>query len=178
MNKAIFTKQLLFFTLIIIQHSKIMAQNEYTIQADFQGSKEVVWEAITDFQSYDNWNTVLMMENNDQLEVGKKFKVTIIDEKGKQSQFKAQALTNEQYNSFSARQVMLGKWFFSATHYFIVAQKNESETTLTQTWRFSGILFRPFRKLIFNQLDRFNQMNDDLKEYLKANLRENVGNNG
>lgn len=144
-----------------------MAQNEYTIKIDLQQSKEVVWETITDFQSYSKWNTVLIMENNDLLEIGKKFKVTIIDEKGKKSKFKAEVLTNHPYDSFSARQILIGKWFLSATHHFIIEQKTESETTFIQTWKFGGILFKPFRKMIFNQLERFRQMDDDLKTYLK-----------
>jgi hypothetical protein len=144
-----------------------MAQNEYTIKVELHTPNEEVWEAITDFPSYKQWNTVLIMKENDHLEIGKKFKVTIIDDKGKQSKFKALTLTNEQYDSFSARQIILGKWFFSATHYFIIKQKNESETTFIQTWKFSGILFKPFRKAIFKQLDHFNKMNQELKAYVE-----------
>jgi len=144
-----------------------MAQNEYTIKVELNASKEKVWNVITDFPSYDQWNTVLVMRNNNDLEIGKKFKVTIIDEKGKHSKFNARTLTQNPYNSFSARQIMLEKWFFSATHHFIIEQKSDSETTFIQTWNFSGILFKLFRKTFFKQLNRFNQMNSDLKTYIE-----------
>ena len=160
-------KRLLVLIFIMIQCFGTMAQKEYSIKINLPSSKVIVWEAVTDFQSYDQWNTVLIMGNNDQLEIGKKFKVTIINENGKKSKFKALTLTNNKEASFSARQTVLGKWFFSVTHYFIIEENKESETTFIQTWKFSGILFPLFRKSIFNQLGRFNRMNEDLKVYLQ-----------
>lgn len=153
--------------MITIKHSEIMAQNEYTIKVELRASKQEVWKTITNFRSYDQWNTVLIMNNNDRLEIGKKFKVTIIDDKSKQSKFKALVLTHEPNESFSARQTILGKWFFSATHHFIIHSENKAKTTFEQTWDFTGILYKPFKKIIFKQLKRFNQMNTDLKTYLE-----------
>ena len=144
-----------------------MSQHKYTIQVDLQSSQQEVWSALTDFQSYPQWNSVLVMQDNDQLEVGKKFRVTIINANGKNSKFKAKTLTKDAQKSFSARQVILGKWFFSATHHFIVEGKGDS-TTFTQTWYFTGILFPPMKKVIYKQLDRFNQMNADLKGLVES----------
>lgn len=165
MNKERYATPILF-VLSILLYQEIMAQNEYTIKIEIQKPRAVVWEALTDFGSYSKWNTVLDLENNDRLEVGKKFQVTITDEKGKKSRFKALTLTKLPNQSFSARQVIIANWFFSATHHFIIEEKNPSSSIFTQTWKFNGILFKPFRKMIFRELDRFIQMNNDLKAHL------------
>ena len=166
MNRLISAITLLFF-FTLVHHSKIMAQNKFSIQVNISKSDEEVWGAITDFPSYQQWNSVLNMSDNDHLEIGKKFKVTITDDKGKQSTFKAKLLTKELNTSFSARQIMLGKWFFSATHHFVLKKVHDSETTFIQTWDFTGVVFKLFRKTILNQMERFNQMNEDLGIYLK-----------
>ena len=80
---------ILLFTFTLIMHTKIKAQNKYTIEVNLNASSSQVWDTITDFTSYQKWNTVLIMKNNEDLEVGKKFNVTIINENGKSSKFKA-----------------------------------------------------------------------------------------
>ncbi len=151
-----------------------MAQDEYTIQIELSQPKEAVWKVITDFNAYHKWNTILLMKNNDKLEVGRKFDVTIINENGKKSKFQATTLTKDAYHSFSARQTILANWIFSATHYFIIKEIANSKTAFIQTWRFKGILFRLFKKTIFKQLGLFTQMNDELKLHLDSSLMKSV----
>ena len=142
-----------------------MAACEYIIDINIEAPREKVWKIITDFKSYSKWNSILYMVKNDQLEVGKKFHVTIHD-KGKDSKFYATTLSKEENQSFSAQQKVIGKWFFSATHYFIIdntAQQNQIK--FIQKWHLTGIMSKLFRKLIFKQLALFKKMNEELKTH-------------
>ena len=152
---------------IILTNTKTMAQKTFSIEIQLKASKQAVWNVLVDFPSYESWNSVLKMKNNDSLEVGRKFDVTITNQKGKTSSFKAKTLTNEAPNAFSARQKIIGKWLFSATHHFILEEHDNGETTFIQTWEFTGILFRLFKKVIFRDLEHFNQMNQDLSVKLQ-----------
>jgi hypothetical protein len=144
-----------------------MAQGEYEIKIDLRADRQTVWRTITDFKSYRHWNSMLEMADNDQLEVGKKFRVAIIEENGKKSKFSAETISKEELRSFSARQVILANWFFSATHYFILEEAGEGTVRFIQRWRLTGILSTLFKKQIFRQLALFNRMNFELKKYLE-----------
>lgn len=155
------------FALFILIHFKSMAQMQYTIHIDLPHPKAVVWQTLTDFRSYPAWNSMLTMAENDRLQVGEKFHVTIINKKGKKSRFKARTITHTPCRSFSARQTILGKWMFSATHHFTLEALDDQNTRFTQTWDLTGILSKLFLKQIFRELALFNQMNEDLKDYLE-----------
>ncbi len=147
---------------------KPMAENKFTITINIKASKEDVWNAVTDFSSYSSWNSILLMKNNDRLDVGKKFDVTIFNNNGRKSTFKAITISKDPMNSFSAKQIILANWFFTATHYFVVKEVEEAETKFIQSWVFKGLLFKPFKKMIFKQLALFNTMNAELKSFLEG----------
>lgn len=118
------------------------------------------------------------MSGNDQLVVGKTFTVTIHNGK-KDSTFKAITLSKNDNNSFSARQTIIGKWFFSATHFFIIEESDHSEEQVTfiQKWHLTGLVSNIFKKQIFKELELFNQMNEELKTYLENGDKQNMKDN-
>ncbi len=130
---------------------------EYIIEAETKASREEAWKFLTDFPSYPEWNSVLEMRKNDNLEVGKFFHVTI-HHNGEISKFRAMTLYVKDNDSFAAEQRILGKWFFSAIHHFIITEKN-NRIVLVQRWELKGIIARLFRKRIFKLLDEFKKMN-------------------
>ena len=142
---------------------------EYKIEIAIDTSKEKLWEEITNFKNYPNWNTVLAMTQNDGLIVGKKFSVTIFKPNGKQSNFKATAIGKKKNRSFSAKQKIIGDWFFSATHHFIIQEIDIKHVLFIQHWELKGIIASLFRKQIFDELEGFNQMNTELKDNLENN---------
>ena len=96
---------------------------DYIIKINIDAPKEKVWSIITDFKNYSKWNTVLKMENNVHLELGKKFDVTIFKDDGSiADSFQAIAVSKNKYKSFSASQTILSKSFFKATHYFVIEE--------------------------------------------------------
>lgn len=143
-----------------------MPQIEYTISINLSQTGKKVWDVLTDFNRYHEWNSVLTMSNNDRIEIGKEFDVTIHIKNGKDSKFKAITIAKEVNKSFTAQQKILGKWFFTATHHFIIEETN-SQVSFVQKWELSGVISRLFKKQIFKQLAEFKRMNEELKIYLK-----------
>lgn len=140
---------------------------EYKLEIEVNASKETVWKAITNFKDYPKWNTVLVMKNNDSLILGNKFHVEITKPNGKLSKFKATTISKNEFQSFSATQTMIGKWFFQATHYFIIKEIDENNIIFIQKWELKGVIASMFHKQIFKELEEFNKMNGELKKMVE-----------
>ena len=177
MNTHIISLKLRIILLLLVSNTSItinaQKMKEYKIEIKINTSKEVVWETITDFKDYPNWNTVLKMEQNESIIIGKKFKVTINNPNDKKSKFKAIAIKKEDYKSFAATQKMIGKWLFSATHYFIIKEIDKEHVMFIQKWKLTGILNSLFNKQIIKSLEHFKQMNDELKAKVENNNLNN-----
>jgi len=140
---------------------------EYKIEIDIKAPKEAVWNAITDFENFQKWNSVLVMKNNDSLILGNKFDVTIVQQNKKQSSFKAVAISKNDFHSFAAEQKIIGKWFFQAIHYFIIKETDKENIKFIQKWELKGLVAALFRKQIFKELEEFKKMNWELKKYVE-----------
>ena len=99
-----------------------------------------------------------------------------IHNNGKDSEFKATTLSKEVNRSFAARQDIIGKWFFSATHYFIIEDPGDSKeyVRFIQKWHLTGLITKLFKKQICQQLAQFKKMNEELKIYLGKHGLKNV----
>lgn len=151
----------------LILNLKAQKMKEYIIEIDINASKEALWRAITDFEHYPKWNSVLEMQSNDSLIVGNEFDVIIKKENNKQSSFKATMISKEQNESFAAKQRIIGKWFFQATHYFIIIEIDKKNIKFIQKWELKGIVSSLFRRQIFKELEDFKKMNTELKKYVE-----------
>ncbi len=149
------------------QHSYSAKVKEYIIKIEINAPVQDVWKAVTNFPEYPKWNSVLSMKNNDNLTVNQKFDVTITQANGKQSKFKANTIYKAENQKFIATQKMIGKWFFLATHHFIIEKIDDQRTLFTQKWELNGVIASLFKRSIFKQLDRFITMNAELKYYLE-----------
>lgn len=159
--------QLALLTIILTVNANAQNMKDYKIDITIDAPKHKVWNVITDFKNYPSWNSVLTMDNNDSLLLGKNFQVTIIQPNGKKSQFKAKAMDKEILQSFSATQTIVGKWFFTATHLFTIEEIDDEHTRFIQEWKLKGVLAALFRKQIFKELVVFNNMNQELKELVE-----------
>ncbi len=172
--KVLIYKTILIVCFITTLPVKIMAQTEFIISVDLSHPRNHVWHEITDFPSYPSWNKVLRMADNDQLEVGKKFQVQIKTKDGKSSRFKAVMLEKKDQQYFVARQKILGRWFFTATHYFIVEEIESNSIKFIQKWELTGLVSLLFKRMIFRQLEEFNQMNTDLKSHMDTKYSDST----
>lgn len=150
---------------ILITNLKVQKMKEYKIQIPINAPKEAVWKALTAFKNYPDWNSVLRLENNDSLKVGNKFNVTIKKAGDKQSNFMAIVTSKEANKSFAARQKIMGKWFFQATHHFMIEEIDKHHINFIQLWKLKGIVAALFKKQIFKELEEFKVMNKELKAY-------------
>ena len=157
----------LLINCLFILNANAQKMKEYKIEIAVNASKEKVWKVITNFKDYPEWNSVLQMENNDSLIVGDRFDVSIKKPNNKQSNFKAVAISKDPYGSFAAKQKMLGKWFFQATHYFIIEEIDQENSKFIQLWELKGVVAALFRKQIFRELEEFEKMNSELKRYIE-----------
>lgn len=162
-------KHLLLTIIAITFFTPLKAQKmkDYTIEIKLNTNTDTVWKTITNFEKFPSWNSVLSMKENESMKVGEKFRVTIHKPNGKSSSFKAKLLKVDKPNSFSARQIMLGKWFFSATHYFIIEKIDENHVLFKQHWKLTGIIAAIFKKQIHKELALFKVMNEELKKEVK-----------
>jgi len=160
------TTTLLIF---LLQAAPTMAQTEFVIDVRIDAPKETVWQALTNFPAYPSWNSMLYMTGNDQLAVGQNFHVTIHNG-NKDSKFKAATLSKQAPDSFSARQKIVGKWLFSATHHFVLETPvgAPEQVVFVQKWELTGIVSKLFKKQIFKQLGLFNTMNSELKAHVEG----------
>ncbi len=144
----------------------------YKLSIQINASKETIWEAITDFKNYPNWNSILRLANNDQFVLDQKFDVTILKPKHKQSKFKANLVHKKSPYVFTAVQTMIAPWFFQAKHHFIIEEIDANHSIFIQKWELYGLLSVTFTKQIFKELELFTAMNGDLKTYIEyPNLR-------
>ncbi len=144
--------------------------NEFKIDIKINASKEKVWKAVTDFENYPRWNSVLIMENNNDLTLGEKFHVTIISVKGIKMKFKAVAINKVENHSFSAKRTMrIGKWFFQAIHHFITKEIDDNNVIFSQEWELKGLVASLMRKKIHAELAVFTKMNEELKTLIENN---------
>ncbi|MFK8036769.1 MAG: SRPBCC domain-containing protein [Crocinitomicaceae bacterium] len=157
----------LLFNSILLLNVNAQKMKEYKIEIDINASKETVWKALTGFENYPKWNSVLTMNNNDSLILGNKFDVTITQPNDKHSNFKATAISKKNFQSFSATQEIIGKHFFQATHYFIIREIDKEHITFIQKWELKGIIASILRKQIFEELEVFNTMNNELKQLVE-----------
>ena len=105
---------------------------------DINASRGAVWDVLTDFASYSEWNTFIRVEGTP--EVGKKLVVHMPADGGHGMSFKPEVLAatpNEELR-------WVGKLGFhgiaDGEHYFILTTNEDGTTRLNHGERFSGAL--------------------------------------
>jgi len=155
-------KQISIFSIITLISSHLMAL-ELKTSIRIEASPEVVWDILTDFDAYPEWNPFIKKIEGE-VALGNKIKAEITD-----MTFKPKIL------AFDARQKL--EWIgrlgiagiFDGRHYFILKDNGDGSTTLIHGEHFKGILV-PFlkKKLMVETKDNFEAMNQALKVRAEA----------
>lgn len=131
-------------------------------------SKEKVWNILTDFGNYKNWNP-FMINSSGQAVVGTKL-VNTMKNKDKQMKFKPTILSVKQYEYFDWLGSLYFKGLFDGHHFFKLEDWGNGQMKLTQGEYFSGILSGMILKSIGEDTkNNFVKMNNALKEYAEKN---------
>lgn len=129
---------------------------------------EKVWQILTDFIGYPDWNPFISKIEGSPVE-GSKLKNTMNLEQMKPQVFTPTILKVENQKEFRWLGHMFFKGLFDGEHYFLLKNAGLKKTELIHGEHFSGILAWPILKMISRQTaNGFEAMNKALKQKAEA----------
>lgn len=135
-------------------------RTEITIEA----TPNRVWEVLTRFENYPNWNPFIKSLQGE-VKVGKKIIVRLEPPGAKGMTFKPKVLAFEPNNQFKWIGRLIFHGLFDGEHRFELIDNGNGTTTFIQAEKFSGILVRMLSKMLDGSTTNgFNAMNQKLKE--------------
>lgn len=121
-------------------------------------SKEKVWEILTDFKSYPEWNSFIKSVSGD-VKVGNQIQIKL-----QGMTFKPTILTFNENTELKWLGHLWFKGLFDGEHSFLLTDNGNGTTSFEQRENFSGILVKLFSKSLDKDTKNgFEQMNKELK---------------
>lgn len=140
------------------------AAKEIKTEVVINAKPEMVWQILSDFESYPDWNPFITSIKG-KAEAGSKITVRIEPPGAKGMTFKPKVLSVIKNKEFSWLGHFLFPGLFDGEHKFELIKNTNGTTTFIQGEKFKGILVPLFRKMIDNNtVCGFNEMNQKLKE--------------
>lgn len=141
----------------------IVMKKEIKTSVRINAEKKKVWQVLTDFEKYSEWNTFIPSLTGEVKE-GKQITVNL-----QGMIFKPKVLKYKPNSELRWLGHLGFKGLFDGEHRFLLLDNGDGTTTLEQSEKFSGILVRLFVK----QLDRktksgFEQMNNEIKMHVET----------
>jgi hypothetical protein len=131
-------------------------------------SPSTVWNILTDFEKYPNWNPFIKSITGN-IKIGENFTARIEPPNSKGMTFKPKLLAFEKHKEFRWLGKLFIKGLFDGEHKFELIDNNDGTTTFIQSEKFYGILVPLFKKMLdINTRNGFNEMNIKLKEIAEA----------
>ncbi|MBP6516471.1 MAG: SRPBCC domain-containing protein [Chitinophagales bacterium] len=129
-----------------------------------QASPEKVWQVLTDFDHYLQWNPFIKsIEGN--VAVGNTIKARIEPPGATGMTFKPVVLVYTEAKEFRWLGHLLIKGLFDGEHCFRLIDNEDGSTTFIQSEKFTGVLVPLFSKMLdTNTIEGFRQMNEKLKQ--------------
>jgi len=148
--------------------SRGRAMHEIRTEIDIGASSARVWNVLTDFAEYPNWNPFVKSIAG-QAEKGTRLVARIVPEGGRGMTFKPTVLVADQEKELRWLGRFLVPGLFDGEHYFVIESNPAGTTRLVHGERFSGLL----AMLASSRLDRdtrrgFIAMNKALKARAEA----------
>jgi len=151
---------IILITLVNISAMALEIKTEIIINA----TPEKVWEILTNFDEYPNWNPFIKSIKG-QVEVGGEITVRIEPPEAKAMTFKPKILTFVKNRELSWLGHLLFPGLFDGKHKFELIDNGNGTTTFIQSERFKGVLVPFFKKqLNKNTKNGFKEMNKKIKE--------------
>ena len=135
-----------------------------------EGTCKEVWEELTDFDSYPEWNPFIHIKGSPGL--GNTLENTMfLVAGGKPQVFRPKIIIWEEQKGFSWLGHLFVPGIFDGEHFFELVPHGNGYVRLIHGENFNGILSGLFMKLIGNKtMAAFIRMNAALKERVEANL--------
>ncbi len=132
-------------------------------ETEINASPEQVWNVLTDFESFPEWNPFIKSASG-KAEVGAKLKAYLKPPKGMGMTFKPRVLVAESGREFRWLGRFLLPGIFDGEHYFLIETVADDRVRFIQGERFRGILVPFFGSVINNAAQGFEEMNEALKK--------------
>lgn len=130
-------------------------------------SKEKVWEILTDFEKYDQWNPFII-EVQGEAVAGSRLRNTMLNGESKMV-FKPKVLKVEKYRYFDWLGSLFFKGLFDGHHQFVLEEIGPNQVKLKHSESFSGILSGMILKKIGEDTrNSFVKMNQALKKVAES----------
>ncbi len=143
---------------------------EIITEININATPEKVWNILTDFENYPNWNPFIKSLSGN-VAVGKKINVKLEPPGSKTMAFVPTVLAFDKNKEFRWLGHLLFKGLFDGEHSFQITDNGNGTTTLKQSEKFNGVLIPLFKKMLdTNTVDGFNQMNQKLKELAEKTI--------
>jgi|TARA_R110000737_G_scaffold151521_1_gene180794 hypothetical protein len=134
-------------------------KKEITTSIEINASAEIVWNVLTDFEKYPEWNPFIHFIKGEPI-VGQ-----TVHAKIQNMNFKPKVLVFDKNREFKWIGKLLFKGLFDGEHRFFLTENSNGTTTLMQSEKFSGVLVKLFsKKLEKETYAGFIEMNEALKE--------------
>jgi len=144
-----------------------MAQKEIKTAIDISAPPETVWEILTAFSDYENWNPFIISVEGDFI-VGEKVKIIAGGMK-----FKPKVLVYNTNQEVRWVGKLLFRGVFDGEHSFVLIDNGDGSTTFKHEESFSGILVGLFKKKLDTETTQgFIDMNNRLKALAEAKALE------
>lgn len=128
-----------------------------------EGSPELVWAAIAEFDQYANWSPFIKSVQGE-LKVGEQLEVLIMPEGGDGMKFTPEVLVADSNREFRWIGKLGVQGVFDGEHYFILEKLDDNRTRLLHGEEFSGLLTPIVWRLIADStLKGFKNHNQSLK---------------
>ena len=132
-------------------------------EIDIDASPARVWDVLTDFAAYPDWNPFLTSVTG-RAEVGQKLVARIEPKAGRGMTFKPTVLMADREKEFRWRGRFLVPGLFDGEHYFVIAPNGAGTTRLVHGEEFSGLLVGMAKASLDKGTQAgFNAMNKALK---------------
>ncbi|MBD3178232.1 MAG: SRPBCC domain-containing protein [Candidatus Latescibacteria bacterium] len=125
-------------------------------------SPREVWEVLTDFDSYRDWNPFIRSVEGLPAE-GETLTVSIQPPGSRSMTFRPVVLKAEATSEFRWKGKLLVRGLFDGEHYFILRENEDRSTTFIQGEIFSGILTALFSGILEKTERGFGLMNEALR---------------
>jgi hypothetical protein len=136
--------------------------HEITTSVDVEAPASTVWEVLTDFERYGEWNPRTRIEG--EAAPGARLRVAPGPEAGRVPTFRPRVLAAD------GRELrwlghLYARGLFDGEHRFLVEDLGDSRSRLTQSERFTGLLARPLLRLYGTDTERgFEAVNAALRD--------------
>lgn len=144
---------------LIFSTLSVMAQKNLETEIIIQASPEIVWEVLTNFEDYPNWNPFIKSLEGD-MTVGNNIKIKLPD-----MSFKPKLLVFDENKELRWIGKLFFKGLFDGEHSFEIIDNHDGTVTFKHNEKFNGILVNLFsKKLDTETRTGFEDMNKALKK--------------